>query len=115
MPRGNGSRSIQDRARTGSGVDPQDGLFDKQWEDADLEAALEERERLRQHKLAVTKEYKLTDDTAKDLLGRFELAVGEVARVGRFRIKKTQPAPTHVEFDTVPQPRLNIGLIGDED
>jgi hypothetical protein len=39
--------------------------------------------------------------------------VGEVARVGRFRIKKTQPSSRDVSFTTNPQARLNIGVIND--
>jgi hypothetical protein len=36
-----------------------------------------------------------------------------VARVGRFRIKKTQPQGRDVSFTTNPSPRLNIGVIAD--
>jgi hypothetical protein len=111
-PTGN-VRSIQDRARTSGGVDAQDGLFDKVFDDETLEAALEERERLRQQRLDVTAEAKVADKKAKDELGKFELAVGEVARVGRFRIKKTQPSSRDVSFTTNPQARLNIGVIND--
>jgi len=107
--------SIADRARSreSSAVDPQDGLFDKQFEDAQLEAALEERERLRQQKLEAQRAAKVADDAAKEQLLRFNLAVGEVARCGRFRIKKTQPQGRDVSFTTNPAPRLNIGVIND--
>jgi hypothetical protein len=111
-PTGNGS-SISDRARSSSAVDPQDGLFDKTFDDDTLEAALEERERLRQQKLEAQRAAKVADDAAKNELARFELAVGEVARVGRFRIKKTQPQGRDVSFTTNPSPRLNIGVIAD--
>lgn len=113
-PNGSGS-SISERARsrTGGGVDPQDGLFDKQFADADLEAALEERERIRQHRAEVNAEFKTADKEAKELLAGFELAVGEVARVGRFRIKKTATPARDVSFETAPGERLNIGVIDD--
>lgn len=109
-PPGNGS-SISERARSAGGVDPQDGLFDKQFEDQDLEAALEERETIRVQRSAVNAEFKTADKTAKDLLAGFELAVGEVARIGRFRIKKTAVPPRDVAFETSGTERLNIGVI----
>lgn len=107
MPPSNNS----ERARTGGGVDPQDGLFDKQFTSDDLEAALEERERIRIHRSEVNAEYRTADETAKDLLAGFELAVGEVARVGRFRIKKTATPPRSVSFETEGSERLTIGVI----
>jgi hypothetical protein len=94
--------------REAPGVDAQDGLFDHQWEDTDLEAALEEREQLRQQRLEVAAEFKRADEAARGKLEGYELAVGEVARVGRFRIKKTQAQSREVSFTTSPQPRLNI-------
>jgi hypothetical protein len=110
-PTGNGS-SIQDRAAASPAVDPQEGMFDKQINDQTLEAALEERERLRQQKLEAEREYKTADKAAKDQLVGFELALGEVARIGRFRIKKVATAPRSVSFDTAGSERLDI-KVGD--
>lgn len=115
MPPTGNVRSISDRARQSSAVDPQDGLFDTVIEDADLEAALEAREQKRAEKLAATKAYKVEDDNAKSLLVNHEINVGDVARVGRFRIKKTAIAASHVEFDTSGSERLSIGTIPEED
>lgn len=112
MSPGNGS-SISQRARSGSAVDGQDGLFDKQWSDDGLEAALEERERIREQRADVNAQYKTADKDVKDQLARFELAVGEVARIGRFRIKKTRRAGSEVSFETAPREQLTIGLIDD--
>jgi len=111
-PTGNG-QSIAERARTGAAVDAQDGLFDKEWDDSALIGALEERERIKEQRAAVNAEYKRADAAAKDKLMDFSLAVGEVARVGRFRIKKTAVGSRAVSFETEPTERLNIGVIPD--
>lgn len=107
---GDGSIEPEDEVPPSRAVDPQDGLFDKAWEDADLEAALEEREVTRAAKLAATSAHKLKDDEAKALLDKFELAVGEVARIGRFRIKKTMTAGNDVSFTTAPREQLRIAV-----
>lgn len=109
-PNGNGS-SIRDRAASPA-VDPQDGMFDKEFNDADLEAALERREALREARLEAQRDYKAADDDAKRLIVGFELAVGEVARVGRFRIKKKRTAPREVSFETAGSERLEIKVEG---
>lgn len=111
MPPSNNGSSISERARTGGGIDPQDGLFDKQFASEDLEAALEEREQIRVNRAAINKEFKTANEAAKQLLAGFELAVGEVARVGRFRIKKTATQSREVSFETAPGERLNIGVV----
>ena len=108
MPTSDNGSSIQERARTGGGVDPRDGLFDKEFTDEQLEAALEEREQLRVRRLEAQSAFKVADKAAKDKLVEFSLAVGEVARVGRFRIKKTSTAPREVSFETAGSERLNI-------
>jgi hypothetical protein len=100
--------SIQDRARTGSDVDPQEGMFDKEFADADLEAALEARETIRLKRLDINKRYRQADESARGKLAEFELAVGEVARVGRFRIKKTMSTGREVAFVTEASERLFI-------
>lgn len=92
----------------GGGVDPQDGLFDKTFSDDGLEGALEEREQLRQTRLAAVKAFVQADKAVKTQLASYELAVGEVARIGRFRIKKTLAAGREVSFETSPSERLNI-------
>lgn len=113
MPNGNGS-SISERARTSGAADPQDGLFDKQWESKDLEAALEERERIAEQRREVNRSFKDADAAVKGQLIDFELAVGEVARIGRFRIKKTATPPRDVAFSTEGGERLNIKVEGED-
>jgi hypothetical protein len=104
---GNGS-SISERARNTPRADAQMEIDEKQIDDANLEAALEERETLRVAKLEAQREFKDKDDNVRDRLAEFSLAVGEVARVGRFKIKKVQRQPVDVSFSTAPQPRLDI-------
>lgn len=113
-PTGNG-RSVSDRARSSSAVDPQDGLFDKEIEDGDLIAALERREEARAAKLSATKAFKVEDDNAKAELVNHDIQVGDVVRAGRFRIKKTAVAPRSVAFDTSGSERLTFGVIAEED
>jgi hypothetical protein len=106
-PNGNGS-SISDRARSGVGPDPQDGMFDKEWSDPDLEAALEAREASKDRRSTANKDFKVKDTVVKDRLNQFSLAVGEVARVGRFRIKKERRAGNSISFETEPREQLSI-------
>jgi hypothetical protein len=75
-----------------------------------LESALEDREKRKASKQAVTKQYKEADDKVKALLGEFDLQDGEVARVGRFRIAKKAIAAKTVMFETEPSSRLFIGV-----
>lgn len=91
-------------------VDPQDGFFDVTWDDERLLAVLEEREKTREAKLTASKAHKLKDDEAKALLGGYSLAVGEVARIGRFRIKKTRREGSDVSFTTEPREQLQIAV-----
>jgi chromosome segregation and condensation protein ScpB len=95
-------------------VDPQDGMFDKVWEDANLLAVLEEREKTREKKLTASKAHKLKDDEAKALLAGYSLEVGEVARIGRFRIKKTRREGSEVSFTTEPREQLRIAVDSDD-
>jgi hypothetical protein len=105
LPGENGS-SISERAA--AGPDQQDGLFDKQLDDSTLEAALEERERIKENRREVNAEYKIADEAAKYELARFHLEVGEVARVGRFRIERKATPPRDVSFSTEPGDQLDI-------
>lgn len=114
MPPTGEVRSISERARQSSAVDPQDGLFDKVIEDADLEAALEERERIRLQRLEVNHAFKTADEQAKNALVDHDISAGDVVRCGRFRIKKTAIQPRQVSFDTSGSERLNIGTIDEE-
>lgn len=91
-------------------VDPQDGFFDVAWDDARLLEVLEAREETRAAKLSASKAHKINDDEAKALLEGYSLAVGEVARIGRFRIKKTRREGSDVSFTTEPREQLQIAV-----
>lgn len=107
-------RSISGRARTGGGVDPQDGLFDREIEDGDLIAALERREEKRLDRVSANAAFKIEADNVKDLLLNFPIEVGETVRVGRFRLTKSHRDGNSVAFETAPRDQLNIGVIADD-
>lgn len=102
--------SIADRAQNGAAVDAQDGLFDKEVDDGALEAALDTREKAKAKRAAAQKTFKEEDDKVKARLSEFELADGEVARVGKYRIEKKAIAGRAVSFETGPSTRLHISL-----
>lgn len=110
MTPGGSVSSIADRARTGAAVDPQNGLFDKEFDDTNLEQLLDKREEKKTKRGAANKAFKEADEQAKARLEEFELADGEVARVGKYRIEKKATAARSVSFDTSPSSRLNIKL-----
>lgn len=113
-PTGNGE-SIRSRSRRDTAVDAQDGFWDHQWEDSGLEAALEERQRIKEQRADVQAEFKTADTAVKTKLEEYNLAVGEVARCGRFKIKKSQRAGAAVSFETSPREQLTIGTVDDYD
>lgn len=107
---GRGS-SVADRARGHlSAVDGQQGMFDREFDDTNLEALLDQREEKKAKRLAAQKAFKEKDDLVKARLSEFELADGEVARVGKYRIENKVTAPGHREFDVGGGNRLNIKL-----
>lgn len=96
-------------------VVPQTALDEQVIEDRkDLEEALETREKRKNSKNELTRQFKEADERAKALLSEFELADGEVARVGRFRIKKVVSTARSVSFETQPKSRLQIEADKDE-
>lgn len=106
---GRGS-SVSNRARHLSSVDPQDGLFDQEYDDGALEALLDEREALNSTRLAAVADFKEKDDAVKAKIAEFDLADGEVARVGKYRIEKRRREGGHRDFDVAPGSRLTIKL-----
>jgi hypothetical protein len=110
-PRSGNGTSTRERARSTAAVDAQDGLFDHNWEDPDLVNLLEEREEARDAKAAATREYQNVHDRVKTRLLDFHLEVGEVARIGRFKIKKRRVTGNSVSFETQPREQLDIGTI----
>src|SRR3954454_1595152 len=90
--------------------------FDEQViEDADVEAALEEREKRKASLQAVRKVYDGAHEAAVAEIAKLELPEGGVARVGRFRLTRAAIPARSVTFDTKASSRLRITLLGDED
>ena len=108
-PTGDGS-SIRDRARTSASPDDQIEFNEKNIDNADLAALLEERHTLNEERLAAVRAFEEKDRQAKARISEYELAVGEVARVGRFKIKKTRRAGGDREFTVAPSEPLQIKL-----
>jgi hypothetical protein len=113
---GNG-RSISDRAAGGDAQvsrDEQRGLFDREIEDQPrLEDALRVREGKKQKKAQAAREFKAADDKAKVLIEELigEMEVGEVVRVGSFKLSKSEISGGHRSFDVGDRTQLNISQI----
>lgn len=111
MPPTNGrGSSVSDRARHLSSVDPQDGLFDQEYDDAALEALMDERETLNGKRLEAVSKFKEKDEIVKAKIAEFDLADGEVARVGKYRVEKRRTQGGHRDFDVAPSSRITIKL-----
>jgi len=79
MTAGNGS-SISDRARTSASADDQIEFNEKQIDNADLAALLDERGVLNEARLKAIRDFEEKDRQAKARISEYELAVGEVMR-----------------------------------
>lgn len=86
------------------------GLDEQVIEDADIEAALEEREKRKSSLSAVNKLYQAADELAKAELTKLELPEGGAARVGRFRVTRSAIPARSVTFDTKASSRIRISL-----
>lgn len=75
-----------------------------------LEKLLEERLRAADARSEVNKVFAQKDAAAKDRIATLGLEVGDIVRIGRFRIAKTSSEGGHVEFDRSPKDRINISL-----
>lgn len=112
------SPSVSQRAANGRGlslVDPQDSLFDRVIEDADLEEALEAREAKRIIAADKKADFTAKADVAKaklDALGGVE--VGETVRCGRFRISCFRVGANSVSFETGARNQMRIGAIAED-
>ena len=83
-------------------------------DDADVEAALEEREKKKASLQAVRKIYDGAHEAAVAEIAKLELPEGGAARVGRFRITRAAIPARSVTFDTKASSRLRISLLGEE-
>lgn len=102
-------------ARPRAVPDPQTSLYEREVENDQLEAALEEREKLKAKAGKATKDYREADEWAKGLVGEIRLDDGDTVRVGRFVLTRTAVAGRAVAFETAPSSRLTIGLLPDEE
>lgn len=85
-------------------------------EDSEAEAALEERQQLKERLSDVRKEYKTADDEARFAVARHddELPEGGVVRIGRFRVSKKVRKGRTVSFETEDKVNITIAKADDE-
>lgn len=94
---------------------PQTAIDERLVESDELEKALEDREIAKGTKSEAQAKFNTLDEVVKDKIEEFNLADGEVARVGRFRIEKKPVAPREVSFTAEASSRLSIKPDVDED
>lgn len=87
------------------------GMDEQVIDDADVEAALEEREKRKASLQAVRKVYDGAHEAAVAEITKLELPEGGAARVGRFRITRTAIAGRSVTFETKATSRVRIALV----
>jgi hypothetical protein len=93
--------------------DPQQALDETLVDDAQLERALEEREKFKGKAAKARKDYAEADELAKGLATALEISDGQSVRVGRFRLSRRSIPSRAVSFETAPSSRLTIGVIDD--
>lgn len=93
---------------------PQLAIDERVIEDAELEDALERREKAKAKAAAARKAFATVQDEAKGLLGRHELGEAPV-RVGRFVVTARALPARSVAFDTDPSTRISIRVAKDAD
>ena len=87
------------------------GMDEEIIEDDELEEALEAREAAKALLAGPKEIYAGADKLAKALIERADLP--DVARIGRFRITRSEVEARHVEFDTEPSERIAIAADAD--
>lgn len=91
-------------------AEAQTSIDEKVLESTELEAMLEDREAKKAKAAEARKAYASADELAKAEL-RERVDEGEVARVGRFVVRRTSVPSRSVSFDTDPTSRLSIGVV----
>lgn len=89
-------------------------LDEKVIEDDEIEEALEEREKRKAAKNAVTTKYREAHEHAVGLINSLGISEDQVVRVGRFRLTKSQVSGRQVAFETAPTERLLITADSDD-
>lgn len=92
-------------------VDPQTSLYEVTIENPELEAALEDREKLRQRAAKARSAYAEADEVAKGLAAT--LVDDAPVRVGRFVLTRRRVPPRSIAFETEGSTRLTIRPIAE--
>lgn len=90
----------------------QASLYETTIENAELESALEKRQKAKDAAKAARAALKVEDEKAKGLIATLDLEGGAI-RVGRFVVSQSSVAARSVAFETDPTTRLNISLLDD--
>ncbi len=93
---------------------PQLALDEQVIDDAEVEAALEEREKRKASLQAVRKVYDGAHEAAIAEIAKLELPEGGAARVGRFRVARSAIPARSVTFDTKASSRIRISVVDEE-
>lgn len=86
-------------------------LDEKVVDDAELLAALEEREQLRTEASALRATLDGVDQRARDMIDALDLGVDTAIRVGRFRVSRVMAPGRAVSFETESKERVVIGTV----
>jgi hypothetical protein len=89
---------------------PQISMAEHVVEDAALEAALEDRQRLKEAARDAGKAYREADEKARAALAAHPLGDRSL-RIGRFVVSESTVAPREVTFETGATTRLNIKAV----
>lgn len=95
-------------------VKDQLGMDERVVENKGLEGLLEKRLRLGDDLSEIRKSFADADAEARGGVEALNLDVGDVVRVGRFRIEKRESPPREVSFTTEAKTRVSIKLTDDE-
>lgn len=96
---------------TATRLNPQASLYETTIENADLEDALEKRQKAKEKRAAASKAFRDADEEAKGLIAKADLGLDATVRVGRFTLTEKHTPARSVSFDTAAGKRLQIGLI----
>lgn len=95
----------------GTKAEGQLGMDEKVVVNADLEAALEARFDTRVRVAEARHDADEADEKAQAMLVEMNLQVGDVIRVGRFRIERTASPARSVSFETEAKERTKIDAV----
>ena len=105
--------SLDDKRKGATSKDNQDSFFTKQFDNPDLEAKMDTREKLRAKKTEALKKYNALDVEVKEALEELGLEEGDTARIGKYKIEVKSVDSKSVSFETAPSKRVAITLFED--